>query len=427
MTQFSDDLALFQSETSGRQEATSITDPLAKQVEAPVSEVPDFQLDLGEFRKEVPQSLGVAEEVGLRVQKQAGELQIQQASQQDNRRLPLEGDLPSTVRPTDFSKIEGGQESVIADSAPVTQAFGNSNPDIEVFSGGINFGTDFGTQKGTNVAAPPGQWTVQEAYANARRDGFIGNSENNGFGNSVSLVNDETGERIRFSHLDVGGVGVKPGQRIKGGQVFAKTGNTGNSTGPHLDVEYYDDRGQVRDVLKSPYKKFLLGQGGGHTEGSGGGGDFLRKALNLIKPDDFILTGTAGEFKQKSEEEKKKIVGQSLFVGMASPIGGTRTRFIPKQLLRKEEVGIIDDVLSQFGQDKVFLNSNKNFVSNILKQATNATDKTIGKLTNNQRVNEIIKLANMSEDFFSKNVASRLGKSRIGRTITNKLGKSRLK
>lgn len=142
------------------------------------------------------------------------------------------------------------QEKVIPTPTPVTQYFANRNP-IEKFSKGFNRGTDFGTKENTPLAVPQGKWVVEEAFSGATKKGRIGDSTNRGYGNSVVLRNSLTGEKIRYSHLNQ--VGVKPGQIVSQGQVVAKSGSTGNSTGPHLDVEYINPQGKLSNILKSPY------------------------------------------------------------------------------------------------------------------------------------------------------------------------------
>lgn len=128
-------------------------------------------------------------------------------------------------------------------SGPITQAFGNRNP-IERFSGGVNYGTDIGVGTGTKVALPKGRWQVIDANANG--------GMNSGYGNSIYAQNLETGEKLRMSHLSQ--VGVKKGDVIDGGQVVGQTGATGNVTGPHLDLEYYNQNGQIGDVMNSRYR-----------------------------------------------------------------------------------------------------------------------------------------------------------------------------
>lgn len=145
------------------------------------------------------------------------------------------------------------QESIIPKNTPITQDYGNYNPGVEVFSGGTNTGADFGTAEGTPINAPKDAWIVVDAF-NGAKNGYIGDNENQGYGNSIVLKNIGTGEKMRFSHLSE--VNVKPGDIVSGDNI-GKTGKTGNVTGPHLDAEYYNSQGQLGDILQSPYKSYL--------------------------------------------------------------------------------------------------------------------------------------------------------------------------
>lgn len=148
------------------------------------------------------------------------------------------------------------QKTILGKSAPITQAFGNVNPGVEVFSrGGVNSGTDFGVPTGTTVAVPPGEWEVMDAFTAAKGQGHIGDNTNSGYGNSVLVKNKKTGEKMRFSHLSQ--VGVQPGQVLEGGSVIGASGGTGNVTGDHLDLEFYNQNGQLEDILKSLYAAYL--------------------------------------------------------------------------------------------------------------------------------------------------------------------------
>ena len=140
------------------------------------------------------------------------------------------------------------QRSILPSKFAVTQKFMNYNPEIEKYSGGYNYGVDFGTPENTPVALPSGRWVVKEATMG---------SFNKGYGNSVLAVNEETGEQLRFSHLSK--LNAVPGMRIQGGSVVGFTGNTGNSTGPHLDIEAYSQNGKPIDILQSRYARELYG------------------------------------------------------------------------------------------------------------------------------------------------------------------------
>lgn len=148
-----------------------------------------------------------------------------------------------------YQQPQDGQYTFLPNEAPITQKYGNYNPEVEKYSNGINYGTDFGVRSGTPIGLPRGNWKVVEAYK--------GSDFNRGYGQSVLVVNEDTGERLRMSHLSQ--VNVIPGQRIAGG-VVGLSGSTGNSTGPHLDLEYYDNKGKLSDVTTSPYASYLFGR-----------------------------------------------------------------------------------------------------------------------------------------------------------------------
>lgn len=83
--------------------------------------------------------------------------------------------------------------------------------------------------KGTDFATPMG------TVALSALDGVVTRVSNdrNGYGQYVAICNDATGVCVQYAHM--GNIDVKPGQRVSRGQPIGKTGNSGNSTGPHLD------------------------------------------------------------------------------------------------------------------------------------------------------------------------------------------------
>lgn len=136
----------------------------------------------------------------------------------------------------------------------VTKGFGEKNP-ADIYSGGINYGTDFATPKGTPVNLPKGNWQVVDAFSGATAEGPNNRQRgiNKGYGNSVLVQNLDTGEKLRFSHLSK--VNVQKGQKLMGGLIgnTGATGNVAGKTGQHLDLEYYDASGKKADVMKSGY------------------------------------------------------------------------------------------------------------------------------------------------------------------------------
>lgn len=87
-------------------------------------------------------------------------------------------------------------------------------------------GQDFAVPIGTNVVAAHGG-TVVKAGGNGAGDGPA-------YGNAV-VVKHGNGTYSQYAHLSK--VNVKAGQVVKTGQSIAKSGNTGNSSGPHLHFE----------------------------------------------------------------------------------------------------------------------------------------------------------------------------------------------
>ncbi|ANH92736.1 MULTISPECIES: M23 family metallopeptidase [Streptomyces] len=87
-------------------------------------------------------------------------------------------------------------------------------------------GQDFAVPIGTNVVAAHGG-TVVKAGPNGGGDGPA-------YGNAI-VVKHANGLYSQYAHLSR--IDVKVGQVVTTGQHIAKSGNTGNSTGPHLHFE----------------------------------------------------------------------------------------------------------------------------------------------------------------------------------------------
>ncbi|MFJ9427437.1 M23 family metallopeptidase [Streptomyces sp. NPDC101249] len=87
-------------------------------------------------------------------------------------------------------------------------------------------GQDFAVATGTDVRAAHGG-TVVKAGGNGAGDGPA-------YGNAV-VIKHGNGTYSQYAHLSR--IDVKPGQVVKTGQHIARSGNTGNSSGPHLHFE----------------------------------------------------------------------------------------------------------------------------------------------------------------------------------------------
>lgn len=246
----------------------------------------DFTQDLESYRKIAPDMSGL-ESVNDPLIKKA-QLAQEKQTEEDKKKLQLAADLmiqsgyspdPEGVASAQITEgarksLAGMQDRILGKSGVITQRFGNKNP-IEKFSGGVNYGTDIGVPKGTKVSVPPGKWKVVEAYAGAEEGK---SATNRGYGNSILVQNQETGEKMRFSHLQ--DVGVRPNEIIDGNKIVGTVGLTGNTTGPHLDLEMYDRSGKLIDILNTPYSSYLgLGQGGG--SGKGGGNPIFDNMLKV--------------------------------------------------------------------------------------------------------------------------------------------------
>jgi murein DD-endopeptidase MepM/ murein hydrolase activator NlpD len=113
--------------------------------------------------------------------------------------------------------------------APVTSLFGmRFHPILHIWR--LHAGLDFGAPVGSPVRAAA-DGTVE----------FAG--EARGFGNHVRIQH--AGFETSYSHLSEIPNAIRPGVKVKEGDIIALSGNTGLSTGPHLHFEYYLDQDAV--------------------------------------------------------------------------------------------------------------------------------------------------------------------------------------
>ena len=94
----------------------------------------------------------------------------------------------------------------------------------KMWSKGYHTGVDFACKIGTPILAVA--------------DGKITNASwGKSYGKQIVMAVD--GGWVIYAHLNA--LRVKPGQRVKKGQIIGESGNTGNSSGPHLHFEMRDN------------------------------------------------------------------------------------------------------------------------------------------------------------------------------------------
>ena len=95
---------------------------------------------------------------------------------------------------------------------------------------------DLRVSTGNRVVAVDGGTVIQVTHWDGRGYGQYGPNELGTYGNSV-LIQQPNGYQVRYAHLSQ--LNVSEGQTVSQGQLLGLSGNTGNSSGPHLHLEIY--------------------------------------------------------------------------------------------------------------------------------------------------------------------------------------------
>ncbi|PTK01904.1 peptidoglycan DD-metalloendopeptidase family protein [Mammaliicoccus sciuri] len=124
-----------------------------------------------------------------------------------------------------FAESEGGDGS--SSWLPwknILQTFGHYTGGL-MFNGGRHYGIDFGMPTGTPIKALTAGKISQAGWVSG------------GGGNQVTL-DEANGKWFQwYMHMKNGGVKVKKGQKVQAGDILGYSGNTGNSTTPHLHIQ----------------------------------------------------------------------------------------------------------------------------------------------------------------------------------------------
>jgi murein DD-endopeptidase MepM/ murein hydrolase activator NlpD len=160
----------------------------------------------------------------------------------------------------DVFKLAKSKEIMLA-SIPAIQPI--SNKDLTRLASGFGYrthpiykiqhlhtGLDFTAPVGTEIYAA-GDGTIKEV-----------NSEPRGYGNHI-IISHGFGYETLYAHMSKFN-GLRPGQKVKRGEVIGFVGNTGTSTGPHLHYEVIKNGDKINpinffynDLTPEEYQKMI--------------------------------------------------------------------------------------------------------------------------------------------------------------------------
>ena len=132
---------------------------------------------------------------------------------------------PTIVTPSE--PVGGGGSGIFINpaSGPLTSGYGMRVHPIFNYPK-LHAGVDFAVGTGTTLVAPA--------------DGVVSTASSmGGFGNVIMISHYIDGKSYTTVSAHLSSINVSPGQVVSKGQAIGATGNTGNSTGPHLHFEVH--------------------------------------------------------------------------------------------------------------------------------------------------------------------------------------------
>lgn len=164
-----------------------------------------------------------------------------------------------------FEEAKGGDgdsDWLLNGKHPLLQSFGHYTGGL-MFNGGRHYGMDFGMPTGTSIKAlTDGTITQSGAVAG-------------GGGNQITLK--EPGGKWYQWYMHMSKLIAKKGDKVKAGDLLGLSGNTGNSTTPHLHIQRM--KGYPSNETAVNPKKWLESlKGGGSKSASKWKGDIKRAA-----------------------------------------------------------------------------------------------------------------------------------------------------
>ena len=98
----------------------------------------------------------------------------------------------------------------------------------KMWKSGFHTGVDFAVAEGTDIVA-------------AVEGKVLANNWGKAYGNQIIVEHGLHSKKVWMIYAHLSKVLVKAGDKIEKGQLIGKSGNTGNSSGPHLHFEVRDN------------------------------------------------------------------------------------------------------------------------------------------------------------------------------------------
>jgi murein DD-endopeptidase MepM/ murein hydrolase activator NlpD len=233
-----------------------------------------LQEQMGELEKrdnhvyrEIFEANPIPDSARAKAMQQLQEIQLVQGMDQENLSASIVNTLNNlsariASQTKSYNEIEGfvkNKEQLLA-CTPAIQPV--SNKDLSRIASGYGYRIDpvYKTTKfhaGLDFAAPQGT----PIYATANGTVETAGNTGNGYGNHV-VINNGYGYSTLFGHMFK--VKVKPGQKVKRGEVIGWVGSTGKSTGPHCHYEVHRNGEPVdpvyyfyNDITPEQYERLL--------------------------------------------------------------------------------------------------------------------------------------------------------------------------
>lgn len=167
-----------------------------------------------------------------------------------------------------FSELEGGDgdsDWLLNGKHPILQTFGRYTGGL-MFNGGRHYGMDFGMPTGTKIKALTDGTVTQAGPVSG------------GGGNQITLK--EPGGKWYQWYMHLSKILTKKGAKVKAGDLLGLSGNTGNSTTPHLHIQRM--KGYPSNETAVNPKKWLESlKGGGSKSASKWKSDIVRAGKEM--------------------------------------------------------------------------------------------------------------------------------------------------